>query len=311
MRSISILFIGGLAMAAGCGGSDMQGDDMGDDVPPGTLDVRVPIPADDPNYITLVTPDEIIPAGEERLYCYFIGAEAADVAIRGMDTQQGQFGHHLTLLTSLEPKPAGTREDCTSPESMAKYRAFVFPTGDLPDGFGINIAANTVYVLQMHYVNTGEVPILVRDVARMHKIAAADVQTWVATMTTNDLQVKAMPGESSDTWQCTLADDLDLLLLGGHMHEMGSKIAVDIGPSASELQNLYLVDPWKPEYRDGPPITLYLTAPHHLTAGSVIRTTCTWQNTSQAEVDFPAEMCSAFGYLAGTQQGFHCAPEGQ
>src|SRR4029078_13353789 len=117
MRSPSILFVGGLVMAAGCGGGMTADDVTGDDVPPGTVDVRVPIPPDDPHYITLVTPEEIIPAGEERLYCYTIGAEQADQSIRGMDTQQGQYGHHLTLLKALVPKPAGTRAHCTPAES--------------------------------------------------------------------------------------------------------------------------------------------------------------------------------------------------
>lgn len=296
------------AILAGCGGGG-SGDDGGADAPPGVLDVRVPLPAPDPAYIDLVTEEETIQPGEEKMYCYYMSNHLGDIAVRELVGLQGQYGHHITLLTTIEPKPDGTREDCSSQMDMWKFRAYVLPVDSLPDGTGIHIPADTQYVLQMHYVNTGEVPILVRDVARLHRIDPAAVTTWIATMTTNDLTVDLPPGESTKTWDCTLAEDLDLLLVGGHMHELGTKFTVDVGPNVTSLENLYLVDPWRTEYRDAPPITLYLTQPHHLTAGTVIRTTCTWMNPASTHVMFPAEMCSAFGYLAGSQTPFHCQPE--
>ena len=306
--SFSLVFASSLALVA-CGGGGMGDDDIGDDVPPGVLDVRVPIPEADPAFIDLVTAEETIQPGEEKMYCYYMNNHLGDIAVKGLIGMQGQYGHHITLLTTIEPQPDGTREDCSAQEDMWKFRAYVLPIDDLPAGTGIHIPADTQYVLQMHYVNAGEVPILVRDVARLRKTDPAQVTTWVATMTTNDLEVRLTPGETVDTWDCTLAEDLDLMLLGGHMHELGTKFTVDMGPSVDELENIYLVDPWRPEYRDAPPITLYLTQAKHLTAGTVIRTTCTWMNPSATDVNFPAEMCSAFGYLAGSQVPFHCQPE--
>jgi hypothetical protein len=306
--SITMLFACGV-LAAGCGGTSDGDDVIGDDVPPGVVDVRVPIPAPDPAFVDLVTQEETIQPGEEKMFCYYMNNHLGDIAVSGLIGMQGQYGHHITLLTTIEPEADGTREDCSSQMDMWKFRAYVLPIDGLPTGMGIKIPNEIQYVLQIHYVNTGESPILVRDVARLRKIDPAAVTTWVATMTTNDLEVRLTPGESSDTWDCTLAEDLDLLLLGGHMHELGSKFSIDIGPSATELENLYFVDPWRPQYRDAPPVTLYLTSPKHLTAGTVVRTTCTWMNPNPTDVEFPAEMCSAFGYLAGTQQPFHCQPE--
>jgi hypothetical protein len=302
--AISMVMLGA---CGGGGGDDTTGDDtMGDDVPPGTLDVRVPIPAPDPTFLDLVTGEETIQPGEEKMFCYYMSNTDGDLAVRGLIGMQGQFGHHITLLTTIEPQPDGTREDCSAQEDMWKFRAYVLPIDDLPAGTGIHIPDGTQFVLQMHYVNTGEQPILVRDVARLRKIDPAAVTTWVATMTTNDLTVDLPPGESSKTWDCVLGEDLELLLVGGHMHEMGTKFTVEIGPDVDSLENLYLVDPWRAEYRDSPPITLYLTSPRHLVAGTVIRTTCTWMNPEATNIEFPAEMCSAFGYLAGSQTPFHC-----
>jgi hypothetical protein len=297
MRMISI---GVLALALGaCGGSDS-------DVPPGVMDVRVPIPDADPNYIDVVTPEVQIEPGVEKMYCYYLTNDQA-VAVSTMEALQGEFGHHIVMLTTIEPQPSGTLEDCTDQSSMWKFRSFVLPI-DLPEGFGIRIPQGLQYVMQIHYVNTGEEPILVRDVARLRKIKDADVQRWVSTLTTNSLRLSIPPGPGRESFDCTLTQDLDLLILGGHMHESGTRYAIEVGPSLNDLKNLYLVDPWKPVYRDAPPTSLFFQNPYHVTAGTIVRTTCEWMNATSTTLEFPGEMCASFGYLAGSDQPFHCEP---
>src|SRR5688572_16291018 len=317
MRTTTWLAVAVIACAAiGCGGTDdgddtvgddTAGDDSGgDDVPPGVLDVRVPIPEPDPEYVDLITPEETIAPGDERMYCYYLDNHEGDLALRGMATMQGQYGHHVTLLSTDERMPDGTRVDCSGNEYMAKMRAYVYPIDPLPDGVGVMIPADSQYVLQMHYVNAGDQPILVRDVARLHRVDAAAVTTWAAALTTNDLTVNLPPGESTSSWDCVIENDVDLLLLGGHMHENGTVFSVEIGPDAESLENLYLVDPWKSQYRDAPPISLFFTEPRHLTPGTVVRTNCTWMNPGTTAITFPEEMCSAFAYIGRQQEPLRC-----
>ena len=301
MRAIAIPLV---LVVTACGAS--SADDTGDDVPPGVVDVRVDIPAPDPNYLDLVTPDQVIAAGEEKMFCYYLDNHAGELAVQQLEAHQGNFGHHVVLLTTVEPQPDGTWEDCSDQAEMWKFRSFVLPI-PLPDGYAIKVPDGMQYVMQIHYVNTGEAPILVRDVARLKKVDAAAVQTWVATLTTNRLDVSIPPGPLSVSFDCTIDQDLDLLLVGGHMHEHGARFSIDIGSSPSAVDDeLYLVDPWQPSFRNLPPVSLFFSAPHHLTAGSVIRTTCEWMNDTNQTIAFPSEMCTAFGYLAGTDQPFHC-----
>jgi hypothetical protein len=284
--------------------------DGGDDVPDNVQDVRVEIPAPDPNYFDIVSPEVVIMPGEERMYCYYLDNDQGEFAVSTMEALQGQYGHHIVLLTTIEPEPAGTFADCTAQEEMWKFRSFVLPI-EMPDGYGIKVPAGLQYVMQIHYVNAGEQPILVRDVARLRRVEPAGVQTWVATLTTNSLRLEVPPGPGVETFDCTIAEDLDLLLLGGHMHESGTKFSIEVGPSANQLERLYYVDPWKPSYRDLPPVSLFFDAPVAIAAGTVVRTTCEWTNTGSAPIEFPGEMCASFGYLAGTDQPFHCEPADQ
>ena len=292
----------------GCGGNGGEDDSVGDDATEDVLDVRVPIPAPDPNYFDIVSPEVQIEASDEKMYCFYLDNTDPDFAVSTMEALQGQFGHHIVLLTTIEPEPAGTFEDCSAQEDMWKFRSFVLPV-ELPSGYGIRVPNGLQYVMQIHYVNTGDVPILVRDVARLRKVDPAAVETWVGTMTTNSLRLTLPAGQPAfEQFDCTLTQDLDLLLLGGHMHELGSKFTIEIGPSVTELEQMYLVDPWMPRYRDAPPVSLFFTQPRRLTAGTVVRTRCEWINTSSTQVEFPSEMCASFGYLAGTDTPFHCEP---
>ena len=55
------------------------------------------------------------------------------------------------------------------------------------------------------------------------------------------------------------------------MHESGLTFAIDVGPDLESLENLYLVDPWRAQYRDAPPISLFFTEPRFLPAGTIVQ----------------------------------------
>ncbi len=90
------------------------------------------------------------------------------------------------------------------------------------------------------------------------------------------------------------------------MHEWGSKFEVKYVSASGVEEPVYKIDTWKAEYRDTPPVDLYMTAPKLLTRGGTMRITCTWNNTSDNALTFPAEMCVLFGYVAGSKDPIVC-----
>jgi hypothetical protein len=289
-----------------CGGSDKTTAST-----PGAnadeLDVRAAIPAGDPaKYIDFVGSEAVVPAGSEKMFCVYMTYTGPDAAFFDQEAFQGKFGHHAVLLSTKEKKPDGFTEDCTDMKSLAKFEPFSI-TEELPAGVGVFLPAGKQVVLQFHYVNTGKKPIRVRDVARLHKRDLADVKQFAAVFVTNtaDFKIDAR-GTGKREFDCALDRDVDLLLIGGHMHEYGAAFHVQLGASEKELESFYAVDEWKPDYRDKPPIQLFGSHPVHLTKGTVIRTTCEWKNTEDEPLEFPKEMCSSFGYAAGFKYPFVC-----
>lgn len=272
------------------------------------VDERIPIPAPDPRYIDLVSPEEIVQPGEEKMFCLHVENDVADLAIDYLQALQGPGGHHLALFQTTDPKPAGTLEDCTSPEANAKLQWFVLTFSPFPAGLAIHVPLGMHYVMQFHYINATDNPILVRDVARLERVDMASVTTWVSTLISTNIDLTLPPGPTKISWDCQVDQDRDLLALCGHMHDMGQRFTVEIGPSVDALTNIYTVDPWQAQFRDNPPLNGYYDHPIHLSAGSVIRTTCEWQNTRDATLLFPQEMCTTFAYSGGPQQPFQCTP---
>ncbi|MBI2379060.1 MAG: hypothetical protein HYV07_34010 [Deltaproteobacteria bacterium] len=270
-------------------------------------DVRVQIPAADASRIDLVSPEVTIAAGADKMLCQFLDFEGEDTAINAFESFQGEGGHHLLLLTTTNPRPNGTVEDCSDRASMADMRPLILPL-DLPVGHAVRLTKGQQFVFQVHYVNTFTEPLLIRDVARLVKIPTEQVTSWVAPFATNDALFKIDPkAEKEISFDCTVQEDgLELLLLGGHLHENGKLFDTQIGPNADHLESLYYVDPWRTEFRDSPPITMFFDAPVALPRGTVVRTICKWKNATDRLLEFPHEMCSTFGYLRGTEHSWVC-----
>ena len=283
------------SILAGCGG----GEDL--------TDVRVPIPSKQQGMIDLSTPEMTVEPGEERMLCVHDVYDGEDVAIRDMESLQGKYGHHVVVLKTFEPKPPGTIEDCTAREEMGKYQAFIIPF-ELPTGHGLLLEKGQPYVIQMHYVNASDKPILVRDVLRLKTRPTAEVSTWVAPATTTALDFTVPPGKEEKTlaFDCELDQPGSLLFISGHMHEQGAAIDLEVKAPAGDFEAIYTIDTWRPDFRDAPPITWLKDDPMALEAGAVIRTRCTWKNHLGHELIFPEEMCVGFGYIAGRKKPYDC-----
>jgi hypothetical protein len=291
-----------IALLSACA---VEGDgDGGDEVE--AVDERVELPPDGPGVLNFVGGEFVVPPGEDRMMCTSIEHEGAEVAYRNAIMMQGRGGHHAVLLGAREPLPAGTIEDCSDGADMSKYELVMIPQ-ELPPGHGTKLPAGRHMVLQSHYVNTTSQPIRVRDVVQLELIPIEDVRTWAAPMAHATLDLEIPAGEAGEaSFDCVVEEDVELLALGGHMHEWGTKFETEIGSTTDSLELLYLVDPWKAEFRDVPPVTLFFEQPMPLAAGTIIRTTCAWENTESHALVFPHEMCITFGIVAGRQDPVEC-----
>lgn len=265
------------------------------------------IPAADPGYLDVVVPEVTVPSGEETQVCLYYTHDGPDVAVVGLDGIQSEFGHHVVVLKPKTPKPSGTVEDCSSGTSMGEFNTFVLPVSELPAKHAIRMVSGMNVVIQAHTLNVGDRDILVRDVARLKLMPVDQVEQWATTFATGSIDFSLPPKQTTAVeFDCTVSEDMDLLFVGGHMHYLGSRFQLSWGADAASLQPFYLADPWLPDYRDIPPVTLLFNNPMKLTKGTVIRTLCEWKNPEATVVQFPQEMCGSFGYVRGATDAFNC-----
>lgn len=271
-------------------------------------DVRVQVPEVDAAWLDFATPEAVIPAGEERMFCSDLTYDGDDTGFSDVVALQGKYGHHVVLLSTKKPNTPGTIYDCTDIRTMANFEPFAIPVGNgLPDGYGIYLPKGKPIVVQMHYVNTSSQPILVRDVIRLKRRPLSEVTTYASVYANNVADFTVPPNSTGTrTFECSTPVDMKLLLLGGHMHESGTSFKLEIGPNANSLETLYNVDVWKADYRDEPPVNLYLTNPKPIAKGTLFRTTCTWTNMTDKAISFPEEMCTSFGLVAGPRDAVVC-----
>lgn len=307
MRSIAVV-AGLFAALSGCA----PGDDDG--IPDDAVDLRQPIPDPDPRFYDIVLPEQVIEPGEDVMWCYHVEIEESFPSPELL-SQQGMYGHHLIPMTTKKPQAPGSWVRCDDISDMANIRPFMYPL-QLPEGHGYQVEAGTQLAVQSHYVNASEDPIVVRDVIRIEKTDENAITDWVTTVATNTTDFEIPSGEKAEiTFDCTFEEDLEIVLIGGHMHETGTNFAVEVldtregGEGEDGVTDpVYLVDPWVPEFRDAPPIEFMWDAPVELKKGQTLRTKCTWDNVRPNALTFPEEMCATFGYIRGSTQAIVCDP---
>lgn len=299
-----VLFLTPLMLVA-CGGTD---DGAAPATPDdGIRDVRVEIPAPEANYIDFIGSEEVIQPGTEKMTCIHFQYDGEDAAFSQQLALQGKFGHHAVLLSAKKPLPPGTVEDCTDAASMANFDPFTVSTDDMPEGYGTYLPKGKQMVLQTHYLNTSTTPIRTRDVVRLKMVPIDSVKKWVSMFVTGSLKIEMPAHQVSELqFDCTMPADVRLILLGGHMHEWGTKFEAFMGPNSTAMESLYAVDPWNSEFRDNPPVNLYFENPMPIAKGTVLRTYCQYNNTTPDALDFPKEMCSLFSLVEGSKEPIAC-----
>ncbi len=289
-----------LALAAGCGVEPVAGETK---PPDPVMDIRVPVPEAASDYVDIVTQDLVINPGEDTMLCQHVTTDR-ELIIDTFVGLQGAGGHHIALFTTTEPKESGTLEDCSTPDSNRPLQWFI-NTLQLPAGDALRVPAGMHLVMQFHYINSGDEPILIRDVGRIHTVPEASVSTWITSLIAQDFDLDLPPGNVTRSWECAVPFDRDIVAVLGHMHEAGASFKLEVDGTS-----IYEISSWKPSFRDNSPVSTFYDAPLHIPAGSKLRTTCEWNNLGSTPIPYPVEMCLTFAYVAGGSEPYQCLPTG-
>ncbi len=261
----------------------------------------------------LVQPKHVVKAHSDTMTCWVPDwVPDQDYMVTHFEPLQGANGHHLLALRSGSSYKPGTVFDCTDVAQMVDLQPLVLPelsdTPLLPDGYAVKLPKDAHIVMQSHYLNTTDQDIETQDVGVFKFAPAGTKPQEVSYLVLNDGGIKLPAGQAlTRTTKCKIPGDIKLLTVMGHMHQWGKSVTLDLERAATpgKIDNLYKVDPWQAQYRDKPPLTNYgLANALQLAPGDTYSITCSWNNSTAADIKFPHEMCASVAYY------FPARPEG-
>jgi hypothetical protein len=257
----------------------------------------------DSDHIDIIMPEVTLQSGEEEFFCFKLTYDGPDTGITLFETLEaapGYENHHVLLMKARNPSliPDGVSK-CTHIGSLGNLDPVMFP--DTPVGLrrAMPLASGTTLVLQVHYLNTGKETRSFPTTARLHTLAPAHVEQWVGIMALSKLKLDILPHQQTTVdFSCTVPRDFNLLMVGGHMHDIGDEITLshheEGEPHAERIYPTTADTRWYPAFRDDPPMEWPF---RQLARSSVLSVHCAWTNASDDLIRFPREMCAIFGYV--------------
>jgi hypothetical protein len=310
---------------AGCTGAA----DGGGDSAAGPVDLRLGDGDHTPADVEVWGPEAVVAAGEDVTHCIAGTWAGGEVGIHALNTWQNRFGHHVQffgLIATTLDYPDGATFPCGvgTDFQMTDTQPVGIPTAvhigeeqtidePLGEAMAFHLPADSRYLLQAHYVNTGPDDILVHDLVTLDLLDPdTEVSTWVAPMILNDANIEIPPASAASmTFDCpvdTPESGVDVRFVNGHMHEWGSSLRITQlrGDTQRVLND---VPEWQPVYRDSPPTEHYADGELQFLPGDVLRTECAWFNDTDETLRFPHEMCDGVALVHPLKTAVICDAE--
>ncbi|HRI64294.1 MAG TPA: hypothetical protein PK156_08645 [Polyangium sp.] len=259
----------------------------------------------DPNVVHLDLGTFTVPQGESFMCYYTDTITTKELSVISATGLQGPGGHHLSMYYVDNERPVGPTP-CSGTKEMVDWHFVVGGGGEngaegiitLDKGLAIKIPVGKQLMVQAHYINTRGVEETVHDTMDIQLTDPADVKAYAADFVVDNdaFEIPAhAPLESTSV--CKVDQDLQLAVLLPHMHEHGKHFKLEMLDAQGNLSKTLIDTDWFANYASHPPVQVFtMDKPLVIPAGSQLRQTCMWNNTSDTSLIFPTEMCIGFGY---------------
>jgi hypothetical protein len=170
----------------------------------------------------------------------------------------------------------------------------------LPAGTVAEVPSGLKTMLEVHYVNTTDKQQSVFTRINGYWIDPLQVKQRIWGRAVRDLNIKVPAGKSTDEWtRCVMSDDIDLLVLSTHTHQLAMDTEVFRWDGAQVGEKIYTNEDWH-----APQLMDLTAAPLHVKKGEGFEFHCHYENPTGADVTWgfksTDEMCQmALVYTPG------------
>jgi len=244
-----------------------------------------------------------VPAGQQKVYCtnmHLTNTEAIQVI--GFQSQQSEGGHHLLLFANKTDQPDAAPVECTQnldPTVWTLLYASQIPmdTQVFPPQTGITIAPHQSVMLQTHYINATSNDLNVTSEVDLKIGPTGSVTIPLAPLLFYNLGLQVPVGLSTAVSTCTMTDDLNVIMVAGHMHSHGTDFTLDMTQGSGSPQRIYETLSW-----DSPQEKLFSTQ-LTVSKGSTLSWSCNFNNQTNATITQTDEMCATLGNFYPATRG--------
>lgn len=258
-----------------------------------------------PGYLRFEPPAiEVLPGASDDWAQFVGGPLDRDYDVVEVNGVQSMGGHHaLVYATTMGEAPGTTRlwkeEDQLSARLMGGIGGEGGANVSLPAGIVFRVRKGSYILIQTHYLNAGDKPIVGRTVIDL-LLTPSDPAHRVASMMSNaTLAVNLAPHQETgmDVY-CNVQKDLQFLMISNHMHDWGTSSLTEFTDPQGATHMLKNDVTWSGDLALNPVWTKFpVDAPGVVPKGSMLHTHCTWNNGTDAAIKFPKEMCVFFGFV--------------
>jgi hypothetical protein len=290
-----------LLLVAACSGS---GEDVADDDP-------LPPPAAEDGFQFRF--DVVAPPQTEVWKCVVGPIPGTDgggfLPVHKVHSRQSSGMHHMDIMVLAGVDIPDGEYDCDTlyadyPELMEETVIYAAQSAEqiveLPPGVVANVPAAIKTLYEIHYVNTGDAEETIWSRVNAYTIEPGEVTDTIWGNAIRDRWLNVAAGAETDEWmRCVMTEDVDVLFLSTHTHQLGYLTEVFAFDGETTGAELYRNEDWTT-----PLLADFTTAPLHVPAGAGFETHCHYRNTGLEEVHwgFAAadEMCNlALVYVPG------------
>jgi hypothetical protein len=162
---------------------------------------------------------------------------------------------------------------------------------NLPDGVAAAVPAGLQIMQEIHYVNTSPNDMPVFSQVNAYLMPEADVKETLWGTVVRDTHLSLPPNAEHSEWtRCVMGQDVRLLFLASHTHQLASSVEVRLFDGEKAGEAIYENTDWaSPQLKD------FTVEERHIAKGTGFEFQCNFNNTTgeQVEWGFQAsdEMC--------------------
>ncbi len=272
-------------------------------------------------WVRYETPPLFIPAGTEKIFCWFTTFEETGGIHDAIHHTDSPLLHLDHILGKTAPQhvdiPDGEVVDCETLGTWWSASAPLYDHGDtangdgglgLPDGIAFPITEGQRFLVDSHFINATEEDAWANVWIDLQIIPEEEIVHPAGAIQFDLGHLRIPQGPHTEVFDCVWDREVTILSVGPHLHEQCDSFYLDwiAGDGSGDTERLLAIDEWQQTFQELPPSLGYEPGSLTVSPGEVFRTTCNWDNQTDHELLFPEEMCTTLGVGYPLPRGAAC-----